>query len=40
MADLKYESGDPAGALDFFRTHRVDMRTLRRVIVGPDGTEV
>lgn len=40
MADWTYEAGDPAGALDFFRTHRVDMRALRRVIVGPDGTEV
>lgn len=40
MPDLRYDGGDPARALTYFREHRADLRALRRVFVGPDGTTV
>ena len=40
MADLRYQDGDPAEALAFFRAHREHLRALRRVVVGPEGTVV
>ena len=35
MPELRYDGGDPARALAYFREHRADMRALRRVFVGP-----
>lgn len=40
MPELRYTGGDPAEALAFFRAHRQEMRALRRVFVGPEGTTV
>ena len=40
MPELHYSNGDPAGALAFFRDHRVEMRALRLVRVEPEGTTV
>ena len=40
MPDLRYDGNDPARALTYFREHRADLRGLRRVFVGPDGTTV
>lgn len=40
MSDLRYDGGDPARALAYFRKHRAEMRALRRVFVGPEGATV
>jgi hypothetical protein len=40
MATLHYEGNNPAEALVFFRTHRAELRTLRRVIVNGNTTTV
>ena len=40
MPELRYDGNDAQEALAFFRTHRQEMRALRRVIVGPTGTWV
>lgn len=40
MSDICYEGNDPAGALKFFREHRSDLRTLRRIFVNGETTTV
>lgn len=40
MADVEYEGNDPAGALKFFRAHRSELRTLRRIFANGDTTTV
>ncbi|MBB30555.1 MAG: hypothetical protein CME25_16820 [Gemmatimonadetes bacterium] len=40
MPELRYDGNDAQEALAFFRTHRQEMRALRRLIVGPTGTWV
>ena len=38
MEEKHYQGSDASEALAFFMDHRQDMRALRRVIVGPEGT--
>ena len=40
MAEVLYDGNDPACALQFFRSHRVELRTLRRIFVNGDTTTV
>jgi hypothetical protein len=40
MDQLHYGGQNPSEALSFFKLHRTHLRTLRRVLVAPEGTTV
>ena len=40
MPELRYDGDNAQEALIYFKTHRQEMRVLRRVIVGPTFTSV